>query len=111
MQNANQQTQLSFNIEAVVSNAKSGTGMMVAAMSNLADRMHTKLEIMLSQQSLAKSISLSVKEDDKAMFAAALDEDSSNGTFSRLASMVVNAGNKVYFDYEDAEQLFAGLSA
>tara|TARA_B100000749_G_C18445436_1_gene474081 strand:+ start:3154 stop:3489 length:336 start_codon:yes stop_codon:yes gene_type:complete len=111
MQNANQQSQLSFDIEAVVSSTKAGKGMMVAAMNNLADRIHTKIEIMLSQGSLAKNIPLSVKEDDKAMFSAALDEGCSNATFSRLASMMSSAGEKVYFDYDDAEQLFAALNA
>ena len=110
MKNA-QSTQPSFDIEAIVNNAKANTSLMAAAMSHLADRLHSKLEIMLGQETLPDSISLKVDAEDKALFEAALAEGDSEHTFMMMANTVLMADKKAYFEYDAVESLFSTLRA
>lgn len=108
----NNQFTFDFN-SAVETSTVTSTPLIIAAMQNLADRLHTKLDLMLNQD-LDKQVSVTIRPDDQAMFAEALQcSNDAPPLLTELAREIMELTPeanakvaKLYLSYERTEALF-----
>lgn len=117
MKTTQSKNQMAFNFDALVAaTAKPQSLTLDVAMCHIADRAHTKLDLMLQRENLESSVSLVIKDDEKDMLVSAMKADNSNLTEQKLsvltevANMALEAKTKVYLSYQTVDQLFNAVS-
>lgn len=114
MNNVNQHSQLGFTFSTVTPESK--PPFLLSAMAHLADRLHTKIDMMRKCGMMENLLSLTIKQDDVDMIETAIRADVSRlsatqiATFTDVAHIVLTSKNKAYFTYDEVESLFNALT-
>lgn len=109
--------QLGFNFDAVLAApTQTKEALLLPVMAHIADRLHTKLDMMRERGTLASTVSLTIKDDDKVMVQEALESDTDSlstaqlTAFQQVAGEVLGCNEKVYLSYDLVDTLFNNVT-